>query len=482
MEHIFENSNEMISIVRETNKGEKVQCGEFLDKTSSLHEGIMKELNLPFHRSVIKLNQCIRNLMKDKEGPNVLLLSKNEGGFAKRGIKIQDKYYENLNYVDLVIDEKRLEQGNLHIFSHELGHVMIQNLFKNFPKGRSTKQHVSMGVTDYFMAFDEGWAMHFERLAYDLIDKYREVKDSRAKRDLVKWWLCEADGEFRINGVANNSYIYKKVTEPFHNLDTNIVNKIILEHTTTIFNNYRVKNPQEMLSCEGVIATLFYRINTNKKLQDSYENHEFYNKFLIKNLDKEMDVKDIFTPLENVILKTIWVWYKMRDKINENCTPFIEFVESWGDCFPKDKEEVTDIFITTTLGKTVDNTLSGIYEKASYKGMMGDIKGFEKQIIIYRDGLLRLCKEIKEGQREIDENLGRELWLENTEVKIPRYFWGTDELVPLVININTASVYDLMSFHHMTLEKANKILEKREVMGYFSSVDDIKEIYSFKKD
>lgn len=479
MEYIFENPNEMICIVREKDNVDGVNYGEFLDKENPFYKEIMKELNLPFHKSVIKLNQCIRNLMKDNEGPNVLLLSENEGGYANCGIKIEDKYYPNLNYVELVVDEDRLKNGELHIFSHELGHVMIHNIFRNFPKGKSTKQHVSMGITDYFMAFDEGWAMHFERLAYDLIDKYRNVKDSRAKRDLVKWWLCEADGELRINGVLNNSYIYKKVTEPFDKLDINIVNKIILEHTTTIFNSHKVKNPQEMLSCEGVIATLFYRINTNKKLQDSYENHEFYNRFLIKSLAEEMDVKDIFTPLENVILKTLWVWYKIKDKINENFAPFIEFIKGWCDCFPKDKKEVIEIFITTTLGKTVDNKLADIYEKASYKGMLGDIKGFEEEIIAYRDGILKLCKDLEEGQREIDENLGRELWIENTEVKIPKYFWGTEELVPLVINLNTASVYDLMSFYDMTLEKANKILEIREEKVYFSKIDDIKEVYKF---
>lgn len=62
-------------------------------------------------------------------------------------------------------------------------------------------------------------------------------------------------------------------------------------------------------------------------------------------------------------------------------------------------------------------------------------------------------------------------------MKIPECFWGSEKLVPLRINLNTASIYDLMSFPNMTLERANKILEKRDGMSFFKGIEDIEELY-----
>ena len=95
-----------------------------------------------------------------------MFLSKTEGGFPRQGFILkegeQTTEYPDLFFVDLVLDEKRLAQGELDIYSHELGHVMMLNIMGDeIPDQRSTKQHVSMGITDYSIAFFEGWGIHF---------------------------------------------------------------------------------------------------------------------------------------------------------------------------------------------------------------------------------------------------------------------------------------------------------------------------------
>ena len=479
MDYIFPNQNEKICVVQCKDDCSNIHRGEKLSQSASLCKKIISELELPFHQSVIKLHQCARNLMKDFQGPNVLFLSNTDGGFAKRGLTLieDDKFidYEHLHYVDLLINEESLNEGKLAIFSHELGHVMMENILRNFPCSNSSKQHVSMGITDYFMAFSEGWAIQFERLAYDSIARYKELHNLKYNfhRDICKLWQCGADHELRIKGVLDNMYIHNKILPSIDTVNLSIVDTIILEHTSTIFDKTKLKNAQEMLSCEGVIATLFYRISTNTVLKNNYLSKDFYNNFLIKNLKDESDIKDVFTPFENVILKTFWIWYKIEDRLNERSIPFIEFIKMWFECFPEDKEELLKLFIGTTIGKTISTDLSGVYERSAYNGMVGNIKEVRENFNEYKRIFGDLVKMIQNGGVKIDENVGGEIWIKNDCVKIPKYFWADEETIPLKINLNTASICDLMSFPKITMEKAKEIISRREEKGYFKSVEDI---------
>ena len=56
---------------------------------------------------------------------------------------------------------------------------------------------------------------------------------------------------------------------------------ILLEHTSPTFDRTRLRNAQQMLSCEGAIATLFYRISSNAVLQDNFLPREFYKRLLL---------------------------------------------------------------------------------------------------------------------------------------------------------------------------------------------------------
>jgi hypothetical protein len=88
------------------------------DTPLSIH--IHKELSHPFIQSLLRLNQCSRNLAGNEEGPNVLFLSQNQGGFARQRLVLnvngQVATFPSLNYVD----PSRLEAGELDIFPHKL--------------------------------------------------------------------------------------------------------------------------------------------------------------------------------------------------------------------------------------------------------------------------------------------------------------------------------------------------------------------------
>lgn len=479
LEYFYPDYNNKICILKEVGSKNGLPIGEKLSTNSSLYKKILSELEFGFHQSMIKINQCSRNLMKDFDGPNVLFLSNNEGGYARKGIIIKDcdtyVEYPNLNYVDLVIDEKRLENGELQILTHELGHVIMANILNHFPDGKSVKQHTSMGITDYYNAFNEGWAVHFERLSYDNIEHYAKLINSKYSytKDIVKLWHCEIDSSLRIDGVLKNSFIYKKLLPKVDTSNMDLKDIIILEHTSPIFDTTRLKNAQEMLSCEGVLATLFYRINTNPILQNNCLDCNFYNNFLLYNINESNSIRQLFSPLENVMLKNLWIWNRIREKIGANSIPFIEFLKEWCTCFPNDSHEILKLFISTTIGKTINNDLEVIFEKLSMAGMTGKINEFMKIYSEYKVCFEEICEKTEAGEYTIDGNIGNEIWIDNLPVKIPVYLWSDAEQVNLSINLNTASEYELQSFPEITPNKAREIIEKRDTIRYLTDIKDI---------
>jgi len=361
---IFPNPEEKICLVRTAGRDGDILMGEKLGKDDPLAKKILEQLEFPYHRSVIKLSQCARNLMADTKGPNVLFHSETEGGFPRQGLILKQKEkqekYPVLYYVDLVVDEQRVARGELDIYSHELGHVMMLNIMGDeIPDGRSTKQHVSMGITDYTTAFFEGWGIHFQRLAFDDVPFYRDTyRDSLDySRSFARTWHSNIDQGLRLNGVVENSSIHRKLLPERDIASLDLEELILLEHTSLLFDGTRLRNAQQMLSSEGVLATLFYRINTNKILQNNFRENAFYDRFLLRPIPAGTTPKEIFTPLENVFLKNFHVWEKMKGRLNPESVILIEFIQEWGRSFPEDREEILKLFVMTTVGKTVTQEL-----------------------------------------------------------------------------------------------------------------------------
>jgi hypothetical protein len=477
---VFPDPKEEIWVVRSTPAKAGLPLGIRLSVSDPFARKVLAELGLPYHRSVIKLNQCSRNFSNNKFGPNVLYLSENQGGFPRHGLAIlegkQVHEFPSLNYVDLVLDEKSLADGELSIYSHELGHVMMMNIWDSFPERESVKQHVSMGVTDYSLAFSEGWGEHFQRLAYEGIPAYQKnFQDGFGyKRNARSLWHSSIDEELRIDGVVQNIYIWQKVM-PFEDLSSFAPEQLVLlEHTSPVFNRTRLKNGQQMLSCEGVLATLFYRLDSNPVLRNNYVEPAFYERFLLSRIPAGLKPQDIFSPFENVFLKNFWVWSQIKDKVGAGTVLFLEFLKEWGHAFPRDREEIWNVFVSTTVGKTLSAEPGGLYEQAALLGMIGDYQRFMPASDGFKKSLAEWTAKALSGAVEGDANLGPEIWVENKHFQIRTTLWSEEEKKPLRINLNTCSRYDLMTFPGIDPERARKIIETREKMGFFRSLEEAK--------
>ena len=476
---IYPNPNEKISLVASEQSDTDSLCGKRMPDDDPIGKKILEELRFPFHEQMIKLCQCSRNYAGDKDGPNVLYLSQTEGGFPRTGLTLKEGDteigYPDLNYVDLVVTEQSLAQGTLDIFSHELGHVMMMNIWKNFPEGISPKQHVSMGVTDYFMAFFEGWGVHFQRLGYDNVPFYHDIYESSFNyANISRVWHSSVDKELRLNAVPSNEYIYHKLMPDVDTSQLSLEDLILLEHTSPIFDKCRLKNAQQMLSCEGVIATLFYRINTNKTLQNNYLEKDSYRRFLLSPIPDGVEIQDIFNPFENIFLKSFLVWSRIKENITEESVVFIDFIKEWCNSFPDDKEEMFKLFIMTTLGKTVNSELSSIYEKMAYYGTVGDLQKLQGLFPEYSSILNDLMMTAFKDEKMLYANIGPQIWVENKDFPIRTCLWEPDNKKPLKVNLNTASEFEIATLPNMDLEKAEEVIRKRESAGYFKSLEDAK--------
>jgi len=99
--------------------------------------------------------------------PAYLLLSDNEGGFARFGFWLGDTAKPEVGYVDL--NRGHTPTGRFgamdQMFPHELGHVVLQHLVGAPRPGGSNQIHAIGVRTDPSYAFNEGFAEHFQVVA-----------------------------------------------------------------------------------------------------------------------------------------------------------------------------------------------------------------------------------------------------------------------------------------------------------------------------
>ena len=229
-----------------------------------------------------------------------------------------------------------------------------------------------------------------------------------------------------------------------------------------------------MLSCEGVLATLFYRMNTNQVLQKNYGNKEFYEKFLLAPIPDELEPRDLFTPFENVMLKHFWIWSRLGKNAKPDKALFLEYIQEWSASFPKDGAELIRIFTLSTIGKTVSNEMGTLYEKMSYFGMVGNIQEFRRLLEELRAAYGTTIQAVMSGKQNLDANVGPQIWVNNQDFSIRHTLWDPSRKRPLWINLNTASEFDLMSFPGISQADAQKITAKRNELGFFKSLDEAK--------
>ena len=461
-----------------------------LAEDSPLRRDVYRVLETSFARQVIVLDRYARNLLLSEFAgqapqqyltePIYLLMSQEEGGFARYGFWLEDAKGQRqvvlAGYVDLVVDRESVEDGNLEeIFSHELGHQILGELVGKLPSGASRNMHLSMTITDDSTAFDEGYAEHFQPLVRDATaNSYlHELTKGATSTDLGLLWISRLDQQLRTEGVTRNLFVHPKAL-PAAALDPGAdrYRLYLDDETSTAFLNDELRNGQQMMASEGVIATLFYRIVNAPALRDHYRDLEFYRPFLGADVSADQ-MRQAISPYENVNLKLFAAMRRAAKAIASGAPPMIAVVNSYAAAFPDEAPAIYEVFLQTTRGATTSRELAEAFERAAADGMRGDLGAFRSTSRAAFSLLKSTIDRVARGELSVEANLGPQLWLVNADFKIAPAVWSSDRTIPYTLNLNTATETDLMTIPGVDLVAARKIISARHARGFFRSLDDL---------
>ncbi len=451
-----------------------------------LHSGPAQQA-LVLERFARTLRCQERNVATGEPGPAALkpmylLLSNEEGGFARYGFWMERangrRELVMTGYVDLVVDQRSVTSGDFEeTFCHELGHLILRSLLGDLSHGPSRKMHQSMTVTDYPTAFDEGYAEHFQPLARDgtMNSTLRKIQSGTGTMDLDLLWLSNLDTQLRTDGVKRNLFVHRKAPPAAKSGKGTDAYRMFLDGETSIaFLPKTLKNAQEMMASEGVIATLFYRFVNRESLRNEYREPAFYRQFLEETTEKGVDPQKEISPYENVNLKLFAAMRQIAPQAGDASRPLaIMLIEAYAKLFPEEAKIAYDLFVSTTYGVTVSQEAAIAFERAVVTGQVGDIDSFRQDSRTAFSLLDQITNRAAEGSLPLDANLGPELWLLNDDFMIAPAVWQRERTLPLSINLNTASEAELMTLPDVDSALAARIVAIRHSRGYFRSLDEV---------
>ncbi len=418
--------------------------------------------------------------------PAYLLLSQDEGGYARRGFWLEEsgrgadgpaRRFIPGDFVDLVVGETAVARGFLEeVFPHELGHVTMSQVLGKLPPGQARNMHMSMAVTDYPTAFVEGWAEHFQTMAVDAtINPYLRGLARPDGADLMASWHSRVDGWLRTAGVRRNLLAHRK-TLPAEAMRGADPYDIYLDYETSAsFAVDELKGGQEMLACEGFIATLFYRLATSERLGRTYREPSFYARFRLPDESREgISPEATFGPIENAYLKLIAAMRELgRTPLSPERPYALQLVAAYARLFPDEAEAVYGEFVQATWGATVSQALAAQLEETAKIARRGAYAQFRdclpKDLAAMRD----LVADLVAGRVSLDAGLGPELWLLNSGFLIASPVFFPERRVPLAINLNAASEAHLMTIPGIDFSLAGGIVAARRRAGFFTDLAEI---------
>ena len=393
--------------------------------------------------------------------PLYLLLSQEEGGYARRDFFLQSatgqRTFISADYVDLVVDNESVQSGDFEeIFSHELGHLILRTLTGELLGPRSNKMHQSMTLTDYRTAFDEGFAEHFQPLARENSMNPNLVRQQRGAPapPLNQEFLSQRDQLLRNFGPQQNLFIHDR----FVPACTSPRECYVLEETSTSFDPAQLRTGQQMLSSEGVVATTFLYLVSANALPTCIPR----NGVAPDCSALESQYKQIFEALAAL-------------KLNPTQSPLIAMLQSYRAKFPEEGKRATTDFLLLTRGATASLDLLHGAEELDRASARVDIAVFRTRLHSLRDLLKQVTDDVLAGKSQLDAAVGPELWIRN-QAFTHSSLWNPAGEAPLRISLNTASAEELATLPQFSADNAHAIVRERKQRGYFSSINQMVEV------
>jgi len=384
------------------------------------------------------------------------------GFILKKGEEMKvhsETYFVTLDTSPAVVQEGGVEE----IFPHELSHVFLlmllgeENVYSRF---RSTRMHLTTSTTDEALAFFEGWGNHLQPLSRDFTRNDAFLFRTCFAPGPQEFWCCKREDRLRLQGVPANIFIHppREIDPPPRDLDT-----WYRDHLTSVnLAEDRLKNANQLLASEGVMASFFYILARNLIAPPrSLSLADYFRLSLgvIKGMKSYLDQDPIFSPD---------FFFPTRPPL------LLIFLKTWKELFPAGYQEVWQVFLENTRLQTFSRELLEMLEPIYRAGRYGKIEKLQELIPSWRGKNQKLLEDALASPNPLPL-YGPELWVRNQEFQVAFGLWMEEPLSPLTFDLNAAELFDLMTIPGMETGPARAILKSREKNGLFHSLQDLYE-------
>jgi hypothetical protein len=324
-----------------------------------------------FSGRLLRLYALEQEFLRRKSGrppePAYLLLSDRQGGFPQFGFYLGDEKKADVGWVDLHRSSRLMGQFGAmdQIFPHELLHVIVRQLAGE-PRESGGNQVHAIGVrSDPVTAFNEGFAEHAQVMAVDDADASPETRAlagdvavlARADRALTAYardlsrtwwpiqpmrmrfllWYNQTEQAERYHAVKANRFARAPAIPPVLLGAADPYGAYLFQAVMPGAKSDPAKPAGVMLSTDGAVSYLFWRLATDRTLQNRYRDDEFYAAFGASRAE--------VAPLENVYLKI----FAALDASRPSTTA--ELLRGWEALFPEDAADLERLRREALLGQ-----------------------------------------------------------------------------------------------------------------------------------
>jgi len=447
---------------------------QILSDTSALYQNVHGIIDSSAMEEILGLYYLAQVYLKnsgkiDHIEPPYLALTENQGGYAKKGFylmkdgKLID--HTQTSYVDLlqktVLQEPDKLMSFTQLYPHELGHVIYGAIARpdtGDAVHRSVDMHYFPVITDYAIAFNEGFAEHLENISrlheknetivkgiqadIEKIAKYSPRLISGFENDLqypmrlgyfkasMITWFQQYEDFRRYEHALSGIIKYRNASPYFKDPE----DRLSFRNAGLVYSD-ETRNIVQALSTEGLICSFFTRI-AQSDLPKRYLPVEFYNSFLEDTSKLDFIPGKQFTPLQNQFMKYYIVMNKYVSKWTASPSQFIDFFEGYIYEFPEEKDEMLTIFQDVT-GQEYTNKLPP-----------------------------RIWMMVKEHDHRV--------------IAIDPY--GAVTIPVYTFDLNAAEVEDLRTIPGINDEDARLVVDFRKQNGFFESIGQIANIEDLNDD
>lgn len=400
-------------------------------RSGALFDALQEEAASGFTGEMLELDELAAAAAGQRGATSWLLLSDEEGGFARRGFWLSEPAgmrWVDEPFVDLVVNAASIADGSFEeIFAHELGHVFLRRLLPRLPDGYSRTDHHSHTMTDQPTAFDEGFAIHFQAMAR-LLTRNARLRAFDAGIGLSPWgplWQHNLDRNARIDGVRQNWFVHAQLAAPGD------ADPVLRRDMSLLFDRTRLKNPAQILATEGAVATFFYR-------------H-------VVPLG-EGDLAGRYTPLFQAL--------HALDK--EPLAPDTALLPALAATFlrvaPADGKRFVQVLVESSLGALASAEATRASEAAARFGRAGDMRNYLAAVKEARAATANALQATLAEPALLARSAGKPVWL----LARPN----------LAVDLNIAEPEHLLALHGVDAGLAQRALDRRASGGPYSDLGD----------